>query len=387
MWGGFTMGGLFDDFELKLPLEYKPRAVENFLPEQIVLTKGSYATPERQTFVQNICRAYPSARVLEAFDVSHLHVPVAGGSLLEKHWMGKRTLVLGELKSAVRFSEEAGNTCPNYWHFSPYGFCPYGCRYCYLAGTVGVKFSPTVKVYVNLPEMLNEIENISRKFSQTTIFYLGKLQDGLALDGLTGYSRVMVPFFAKQEKTKLVVLTKSGDVTNLLELEHGGKTTLSWSLNPSAMTAEFEENTSSVESRIQAMERCALAGYPVRAVLMPIVPIENWQEIYGTFLAELLERVKLNRITLGGICSYATARHLMNAKLGRENTIEQRLSSRSIDGRRRYEKNLRIEMYRFLIEAIRRKQPELTIALCLEEQDVWQAVGVMENLGKCNCVI
>lgn len=106
------------------------------------------------------------------------------------HYRGKQTLVFGEHRSAVRLSEERGNTCPNYWSFSPYGFCPYECKYCYLAGTKGVSFSPTVKVFLNLPEMLGQIDRIAAQQGRPTGFYLGKLQDGLALDPLTGYSRI-----------------------------------------------------------------------------------------------------------------------------------------------------------------------------------------------------
>lgn len=116
--------------------------------------------------------------------------------------------VLGEHNSAVRFSEEEDNTCPNYWHFSPYGFCPYGCHYCYLAGTPGVRFSPAVKIFLNLPEILTEVDRIANQLGRPMAFYLGKLQDGLALDPLSGYSRKMIPFFARHPYAHMVVLTK-----------------------------------------------------------------------------------------------------------------------------------------------------------------------------------
>ena len=38
----------------------------------------------------------------------------------------------------------------------------------------------------------------------------------------------------------------------------------------------FERNTPGVMARIDAMRRCAEAGYPVRAVLMPIIPVAHW---------------------------------------------------------------------------------------------------------------
>ncbi|MCX5653310.1 MAG: hypothetical protein NTY65_01460, partial [Planctomycetota bacterium] len=66
-------------------------------------------------------------------------------------------------------------------------FLPYGCHYCYLAGTPGVRFSPTVKVFLNLPEILAEVDRVAAHLAKPTTFYVGKLQDGLALDPLTGY--------------------------------------------------------------------------------------------------------------------------------------------------------------------------------------------------------
>ena len=145
-----------------LPEDYEPTRPAHFEVERIYLARGSLATPERKRFVERICALYPEAPVEERLDTPHNRLRLGGRDPLGLHRTGKHTLVFGELESAVRFSEEKENACPNYWHFSPYGFCPYGCRYCYLAGTPGVKFSPSVKIYVNLPEMLLEIDRIAR---------------------------------------------------------------------------------------------------------------------------------------------------------------------------------------------------------------------------------
>lgn len=306
------------------------------------------------------------------------------------HYRGKQTLVLGEHRSAVRLSEERGNTCPNYWHFSPYGFCPYDCKYCYLAATKGVSFSPTVKVFLNLPEMLNEIDRIATQEGRATAFYLGKLQDGLALDPLTGYSRIMVPFFAEHRFARMTLLTKAADVANLVDLDHCGHTILSWSLNPAEVCARFETSTPAPRLRLEAMAKCAAAGYPVRAVIMPIIPLPGWRRAYEQLLCEVLERVPLDRITLGGICSYPAARRLMEAKLGADNAISAELregGGRSSDGRSRYSLPRRIDAYGHLIHIIRREAPGLGVGLCLEQREVFEALGLEERIGKCNCVL
>jgi DNA repair photolyase len=369
---------------------YVPRASPLFRPARIVLAKGSNRTEARRRFAGWICAAYPEAEVVEAFDTPHNRVDLGTADPLQLHERGKQTLVLGEHRSAVRFSEEGGNACPNYWHFSPYGFCPYGCHYCYLAGTPGVWFSPAVKIFLNLDEILVEIDRTANRIGLPTAFYLGKLQDGLALEPLTGYARTMVPFFARHRHARMVVLTKNADVENLLDLDHAGRTILSWTVNAPEIVQRFETNTPAIAERIDAMRRCAQAGYPVRVVLMPIIPVDDWREVYRRLLSTLLESVPLSRITLGSICSYPQAQRLMELKLGRENAISTLLdrgSAKSDDGRLRFGKSTREEVYRYLIGCIRQKRPDLEIGLCLEDGAMFASVGLADSLGGCNCVL
>ena len=367
---------------------YRPRKVDGFSPSRIVLAKGSDTTAARRRLAENICAAYPEAEVIEDLGTPHNRVNLGRADPLALNEEGKRTLVLAEHKSAVRQSMEEGNSCPNYWHFSPYGFCPYGCAYCYLAGTQGVRFSPTVKVFLNLPEILTEVGRVARRLGEPTAFYLGKLQDGLAIDPLTGYSRQIIPFFADHPTARLTMLTKSADVDNLLDLDHRGHAILSWTVNAPAVIEMFEKNTPPLEERITAMEAAAKAGYPIRAVLMPIIPISGWETIHREFLTGLLSRVRFQRITLGSICSYPQAMRLTNQKLGRENPISLQLDqSRMSDGRARFPQRLREEVYRHLLQTIRRQDRDVEIGLCLEDPTMFDSLDMVHNVGRCNCVL
>jgi len=204
-----------------------------------------------------------------------------------------------------------------------------------------------------------------------------------------------------------VILTKSAEVENLLDLDHAGRTILSWTVNAPAVTQLFERNTPSIASRLDAMRRCAQAGYPVRAVLMPIIPVADWQEAYGQFVARLLESVPLSRITLGSICSYPQAQRLMELKLGRQNVISTLLGRgrattplsrfgrgaggeggmKSCDGRLRFSRSTREEVYQYLLGYIRRQRPDLEIGLCLEDAAMFAALDLTRNMGRCNCVL
>jgi spore photoproduct lyase len=368
--------------------DYEPKPAPHFSPEIIIITKGSFQTAQQRNLAEAICGVYPKARIIEKLDLPHNRVELGSSEPLALHYQGKKTLVFGIHKSALRCSDEDDNSCPNYWHFSPYGFCPYDCQYCYLAGTPGVKYSPTVKIFLNLSEILDRIGRVASKLDKPTSFYLGKLQDGLALDPLTGYSRVMIPFFARQKQARLILLTKSANVENLLDLEHRRRTILSWSLNPPEIFSAFEKNLPSPGERIAAIRKCAEAGYSIRAVIMPIIPVENWQNTYANFLENLLTSVPLDRITLGQICSYSGALKLTERKLGLKNPISNQLEkTKCNDGRVRFPLKLRIKIYRYLIDVIKELQPQLPIGLCMEEPRTFEALNIDTAEGCCNCVL
>jgi DNA repair photolyase len=368
---------------------YVPRPANGFRPQRIVLTRGSLDTSARRAFAERIGRIYPQAERVEALDRTHMQLKglLPKGDDAARRRAGRRTLVLGTIATPLRRSEEADIVCPNYLHASPTGYCAYGCTYCYLAGSCSTIVAPAVKVYVNLEDVLAAAARRAKRMTEPTSIYVGKLQDALALDPLTGASRVLVPFFAEQPHARLVMLTKSDAVSNLLDLEHRGHTVVSWSVNPASVCPVFEGAAPPLARRLAAARRCAEAGYPVRFLIMPILPVRGWREEYAELVGQILDTVPPQRITLGGICSYPGALRLTNRVLGGDNVIAANLQREpSPDGRLRFPRELRVSVYRHLIGAIHRQAPRLPIGLCLEEADLWRACGLNPGAATCNCI-
>ncbi len=155
---------------------------------------------------------------------------------------------------------------------------------------------------------------------------------------------------------------------------------------PQAVVEAFEPNTPSSEERLLTLEARAEAGYPVRAVVMPILPLPEWITIYGEFLVGLLRRVRLSRLTLGSICSYPQALRLSKQKLGDDNLISTQLARRrqgAADGRLRFPRDARRRIYRHLLSIIRGVDAELEVGLCLEEPEMLEWLGMNGSLGRC----
>ena len=360
-----------------------PRAAPLFSPRKIILAKGSILDCGncRRQLVDGVVAVYPKAEVIEQPSVPHNKVRIEAEDPLDLHYKGHRVLVLGEHKSAVGRSDEEGNTCPNFWHFSPYGFCPYGCSFCYLSGTQGVRFSPSVKIYVNLDEILGEIDRVARRLGRVEAFYLGKLQDGMALDPLTGYSRVMISFFAHHPYARLRVLSKCADFNNVLDLEHQGSTVLCWSLNPAAVRKDYELITPPVEGTPSDHPSTCRGRLPdpsdADADHPPSRLAAALRRVVG---ASCLTQVRLDRITLGGICSYGPALQIMESKLGKENLISRSLTvldNSPGDGRTRYPIEMRAGHLRHLLrDDSPVRSPELTCALCMEDVTLARDLGL-----------
>jgi len=87
-------------------LNYQPKSAPHFNPDRIVLTKGSFQTIQQHDFVRAICKIYPQAKIIERFDISHNRFELSSSTPLELHYKGKKTLVFGIHKSALRLSDE-----------------------------------------------------------------------------------------------------------------------------------------------------------------------------------------------------------------------------------------------------------------------------------------
>jgi len=359
-----------------------------YRPDRIVLTRGALDTPARQAFADHLCNALPNAERIEAPDRTHMQL---GGLLPEgdaaRREAGRRTLVVGVVGTGVREASETNICCPNYLHFSPTGYCTYACAYCYLAGTRSTCFAPAVKLFVNLDDTLAAIARRARRLERPTSFYVGKLQDALSLDPLTGFSRLLVPFFARQPLARMVMLTKSDAVDPLLPLEHAGHTVVSWSVNPAAVCREFERGAPPLARRLAAARRCQQAGYPVRFIIMPVLPVDGWREQYAELVDALFAAARPERVTIGGICSYRGALALTARALGPDSLIARHISpTPSPDGRLRFPRELRAKFYRHIIGEVRQHDAAMPLGLCLEEPELWHACGLDPAHPTCNCI-
>lgn len=321
----------------------------------------------------------------------------AKGGMLDTVLAGKRVLFITSPGQAVDTFEMPDDrmVCPHFARLKlAANGCFYRCDWCYLKLTYRAAF-PFISIPVDYQRIIKQLERRLSREAGPLMFNSGEMADSLALDHLTDASRTFVPWFAKSEKGRLFMLTKSDTVDNLLDLEHNGHTVVAWSMNAPSVSRRFELGAPSFERRLAAAARVQAAGYPVRVRLDPIVPGEGWREEYAETIARIFEVLSPERITLGTLRfepGFWRMRQTIMATgaalLEHMDRMAPMFGPRKIGGKTKvgkysYPEEERAEVFGFAIEEIRRHSG-CTIALCKESAPVWEAVGL--PLSRCACV-
>ena len=264
--------------------------------------------------------------------------------------------------------------CCNYFVINYASNCHMECSYCYLQSYLNF---PYMTIYANEADLTAELATAFAR-SPHDFFRIGtgELADSLALDSLTGYSRVLVEFFARQSNAVLELKTKSNCVENLLDLEHRGKTVVSWSMNPRYVQEREEHKTASISQRLRAAEACARAGYPIGFHLDPLIFYPGWETGYRDLIEEIFQRVpaaSIAWISVGSLRMTSSLKDIVRRRFPNSFLPLGELVPNP-DGKMRYFKPLRVGMYCQVLESIREKSPTTRVYACMEGPGVWKEV-------------
>jgi len=292
--------------------------------------------------------------------------PIGTGkkNLLITHFYGRR------LKPCPGTSR---HICCGYYVINPITNCPMDCSYCVLQGYLN---NPFLTLYSNWDDLLEEVEGfLAIGRPPLSRLGTGELSDSLALESLFPISQFLVRFFANKNAI-LELKTKSTEVERLLSLDHRGRTVVSWSLNPPQVIEEEERGTASLEKRIDAAKRCQEAGYPLGFHFDPMIDYEGWEEGYEKLVDFLFSRIDPKRvvwISLGGFRYPAQLKGIAEERFPKTRIFLGELFPGG-DGKFRYLKTIRVEMYRKMVKWLKQVSPDLFVYLCMESQEVWKEV-------------
>ena len=230
-------------------------------------------------------------------------------------------------------------------------------------------------LYTNTNEMFKELDEVLNQHPKTLYrIGTGEYTDSLILDHLTSFTQIVVPYFASQNNAFLELKTKSDIIENLEGLEHKGRTIVSWSLNAEPIIRSEEKNSCSLDDRLKAAYQCQRWGYKVGFHFDPLIYYPGWEDDYKKVVEKLLRTINpasLCWISLGCFRFIPKLKPIIKKRYPESRILYQEFI-RGLDGKMRYFKPIRIEMYTKMAEWIKSYDSKMFIYLCMEGTEVWE---------------
>ncbi|OGW83621.1 MAG: hypothetical protein A2Z83_05010 [Omnitrophica bacterium GWA2_52_8] len=290
---------------------------------------------------------------------------------------GKRCLYLAKDRgrSFKPFPESKQYLSCDYYTLHLAEGCDMECSYCILQSYLT---NPMLTVYVNLEETLASLGDfLDRHPEKFFRVGTGQLADSLSLDPILGHSEILVPFFAQRDNAVLELKTKSRCVENLFDLSSNGKTIVSWSMNSERVQKEEEHKCASIADRITAAGAVIKnSDHRVGFHFDPIIDYPGWEEEYGQVFDLLFRKIPEDRMAWISLGCLRFVKDLRPIILDRfpKSLLPLGEWITGMDGKMRYLKSRRIEIYRRAAEKIRRYAPRVTLYLSMETPEVWRHV-------------
>jgi len=284
----------------------------------------------------------------------------------------------------IRYEEHKGQFikhCPctpdvvpcGYYNMNLHTGCPFDCSYCILQAYLETR-EPVY--FTNYAEIEKELEEVSQT-QQYLRIGTGELSDSLAFDGLTNYSQKILKIMEKFPGVIFEFKTKSTGIDNVLSYGKSIKNVvMAWSLNPEEVIRREELATPGLVARLKVLKQAAGAGFKIGIHFDPIIYFNGWKASYRGLIEEISRVITPSQVawwSLGALrFPYPLREHLFKHKDSR--LFEGELI-KGLDGKYRYFKPLRFELFRYIQGEIHRIiSREVPLYLCMEDKEMWKAV-------------
>ncbi|MCK5533662.1 hypothetical protein KAI68_00995 [bacterium] len=251
--------------------------------------------------------------------------------------------------------------------------CPYDCTYCYLQHYTNF---PGILIPVNIEGILGNLQLLLNhtKIAQKRIG-TGEFTDSLALDDITGYSKLLIPFFNQTEYI-LEFKTKSTNIANILNFKPTPHIVISWSINPQKIIDSEEHFTPSLEERLKSAKKLTEAGFRVGFHFDPVIYYETWEKDYQDVIEKMYRYAEKNIawISIGSLRFHRTLKPVIENRFINSKILNGELLIHPGDKKMRYPDFMRKEIYSKMLHWIRKYDKNTAVYLCMEYLYIWKDI-------------
>ncbi len=270
--------------------------------------------------------------------------------------------------------------CPHFLELKWANGCPFSCAWCYLQGTY--RFLPTGKSprLKDRKKIGKHVETfLDYKKGPSEMLNSGELSDSFMTEqSKDPFTDFILEYFEKQKRHKILFLSKSKCVKNLVKVEENGQSIVSFSMNAKNVADRWEK-APGIQARINAAAKVYEVGFETRIRIDPMVPYGNWKEQYIRLIDNIFNEFKPERITIGSLRGLQST--INNSK---DKTWVNYLGEYSNWGRK-IPFIQRFEMYRTIIDYLNEAHGYKQVALCKETMGMWKKLKMSFQKIKCNC--
>lgn len=266
---------------------------------------------------------------------------------------------------------QKGSVCCGYWVVEWGMGCPFGCEYCIIQNYTG---AGDITLYLNWEDCKREIIELRERICGPIRLGTGQFGDPLALEGVFPLNAAIIDWTAGMPDFTLEIKSKSADIASVMQANDARHVTLAFSLNPQEYIDRLEHGAASLHERLNAAATAARTkGCDLAFHFDPVLPFEDWQNKYREVFAtmhEYLQGLRINWISLGtfrfpkGFQEYVEKYHPDTGIFAEE-------FYPSADGKIRYFRPFREEIYRFARSELQRYFADVPIYMCMETPEVW----------------
>lgn len=262
--------------------------------------------------------------------------------------------------------------CCNYFVLNLGLQCDMNCSYCYLQSYIN---TPVMTIYSNLEDAIGELKEMAKTIDQAPLrIGTGETIDSLSLDPLTLYSRELIEFFREVPNWRLEFKTKSDYVDQFLDVSHAKNVIVSWSINPQAVIDHEEHGTASLDKRLKAARKCLDGGFQIAFHIDPMIWHSEWEKNYKQLVETIHAQFRPDEIpyfSLGALRFQPEQRHMMRERFSMQSWVTRAEMFASEDGKMRYDRELRNQMFNTVIQHFKSLDPNWRIFLCMETPESW----------------
>jgi spore photoproduct lyase len=294
--------------------------------------------------------------------------------IVDTHDMDKETLRL------ISFKGEFLKPCPGTNNYICCGYnilnigtnCPLDCSYCILQAYFN---KPSLRIFVNLENELSKIGEIIDKYPEK-LFRIGtgEFTDSLALDEIHHFSYLLAEFIKQRKNVVIEYKTKTTEIKKLFDIKERKRIVVSWSLNSPYIVTHEEHGAPSIKQRLIAAKECQDEGFIIGFHFDPLIIHDRWKEQYFKtveLMAKYLQPEKILWVSMGCLRFLPSLKQII-LKRHPESILLDSEFIQGLDGKSRYFKPIRIEMYSYMGDLLKKWAGfDPGLYLCMESDSVW----------------